>query len=393
MNKHKLFIATIVCLSAFSPVASAEDEVSSEKTITSYTVTIPPEIEISNETNVGVLTFSGSVNKNHRLDIKVSSADNKLKNGSHSIDYSFDKDSFELVDNFNETINLKASGTSLISGEYRDQLTFNFSCVALKVDILLKNGEEVIETLKLSEGETISLPSPAKEGKVFVGWFSDPTDGVKIEDGTKYDGSYTTLYTRYEDVPTEPTETVNLATGQKLTIAGNEYTVIEQVEGSKYKVLATDTFEGAFDSRGNNNYTNATIATYLDNDYYNSLVESIKDAIVETSIQQKVSTADFSGGKNNPTWESEKDAGTHKVFIPSWDEVTKVYGSDFESLKAYSNGKNVWLRDIYDSNEGKPFVLYVHHTGGLLSILPHYNDGYFRPAFVLDLSKVEYTTK
>lgn len=386
MNKHKLFIATIVCLSAFSPVASAEDEVSSEKTITSYTVTIPPEIEISNETNVGVLTFSGSVNKNHRLDVKVSSVDNKLKNGSHSIDYSFDKDSFELVDNFNETINLKASGTSLISGEYKDQLTFNFSCIALKVDVLLKNGEEVIETLKLSEGETISLPSPAKEGKVFVGWFSDPTDGVKIEDGTKYDGSYTTLYARYEDAPTE-------VAGQKLTIAGNEYTVIENVEGNKYKVLANELAKDEMMSFGSTiEYKTSPIATYLDNDYYNTLDANIKNAIVETSIQQKKILVMYGDDKNKPTWRGEvEDAGTHKIFLPSWDEFTKAAGgADVATLQAFLNEKDIWLRDIDSSNH----VANVYSDGSLCSEMPGNGFNYFvRPAFVIDLSKVEYTTK
>ena len=193
---------------------------------------------------------------------------------------------------------------------------------------------------------------------------------------------------------TTPEQTINLVSGQTIIIENKEYTVIEQVEGNKYKVLAETYFlNKKFDDSypDDNNYATSSIAEYLDREYYTRELKKIIDAIVETSIQQKVFSTGYDGGKNNPTWTGETmNAGTHKVFIPSWDEVTKVYGSDFESLKAYSNGKNIWLRDNYNSDSE---VLYVHHNGVLLAISPRYDNGYFRPAFVLDLSKVHFTVK
>ena len=188
---------------------------------------------------------------------------------------------------------------------------------------------------------------------------------------------------------TKPEQTVNLTTGQKITIAGKEYTVIE-CNGTQCKVLATDTFKKAFDDNDSNNYASSTIATYLNGDYYNSLDPKIQNAIVETTIQQKVSSTGYDGGKNSPTWTGEtKDTGIHKVFLPSWDELTKAAGgTDPTTLKTFLNSKYVWLRDTYSS-----FVLFVVSNGNLSYDPPDLYGLHVRPAFVLDLSKVEYTTK
>lgn len=193
------------------------------------------------------------------------------------------------------------------------------------------------------------------------------------------------------------TEISGVATGTKLTIEGKEYTVIEQVEGSKYKVLANELADNGSPMRfgDNSNYATSIIATYLDNDYYNSLPESVKNAIVETSIQQKVLKT-WAG--NNPTdWDTPRDGGKHKVFLPSWDEVKMAAGSTNKTaLKTLLNSDTVWLRDAFG-----PRVFQVMSDGVLNLELPHYfyngsgnyNFKYAHPAFVIDLSKVEYTIK
>ena len=185
--------------------------------------------------------------------------------------------------------------------------------------------------------------------------------------------------------PTTPTET--LETGTKLTIANKEYTVIEQVQGNEYKVLATDIFNKAFDV-SSNEYVNSDIANYLDGEYYNNLPESVKNAIVETSIQQKrVARPNYSSGSWVVTYnESQtRNAGTHKVFLPSWEEVAKIYGTTMEGLKAYAPNGWTWLRDTYGS-----LVLGVDVNGRLSNHNP-YVVHYVRPAFVLDLSNMNYT--
>lgn len=189
-----------------------------------------------------------------------------------------------------------------------------------------------------------------------------------------------------------PEQTISLATGQKITIGGKEYTVIENVQDNQYKVLATDLAnngEGiAFDDNSND-YKTSTIATYLDNDYYNSLPENIKNAIVETPIQQKISSTGYDNGKNSPTWTGEvKEGGAHKVFIPSWDEFTKVAGgTDATTLGSFMNSLTICLRDTHFS-----YVLYVNYLGTLKSQQPIsvYN---IRPAMVIDLSKINFAIK
>lgn len=169
-----------------------------------------------------------------------------------------------------------------------------------------------------------------------------------------------------------------------IEIEGKGYTIIEQVEGSKYMVLASDTFQHRFDA-SSNEYAHSEIATYLDNDYYNTLPASIKNAIVEVSIQQRVSSTGYDNNKNSPTWTGEtKDAGSHKVFVPSWDEVTKIYYT--RDLMAYYACKDLtWLRDTYSGN-----VFCVRNSGSLDSKNPNSSSCYTRPAMVLDLSKVTY---
>ena len=178
-----------------------------------------------------------------------------------------------------------------------------------------------------------------------------------------------------------------ITTGTKLTIEGKEYIVIEHIKDDQYKVLANGLASSDTKTFGSTNeYKISRIATYLDNDYYNSLPENTRNAIVETPIQQKISSTGYDNGKNSPTWTGEtKDAGIHKVFLPSWDEITKAARStDKETLQPFVNGKYVWLRDTYSN-----LVLAMGVNGYLGNDYP-YSIYYVRPAFVIDLSKVKY---
>lgn len=218
-----------------------------------------------------------------------------------------------------------------------------------------------------------------------------------LGDPAEIAGSYngTITYTAEINGGSENTGGISgVTTGKVLNIEGKEYTVIEQVEGSKYKVLANELAKDEMMSFGSTSeYKTSPIATYLDNDYYNTLDTSIKNAIVETSIQQKKIMVMYGDNKNNPTWTGEvEDAGTHKIFLPSWDEFTKAAcGTVPATLQAFLNEKDIWLRDIESSTDS---VSNVYSDGSLCSEMPGNGFNYFvRPAFVLDLSKVNYTTK
>lgn len=174
----------------------------------------------------------------------------------------------------------------------------------------------------------------------------------------------------------------NLKTGQKIVLEGKEYTIIENIEGTKYKVLAKDCFKYFFDKNNDERYATSSIARYLDNDYYNSLPESIRNAIVETLIVQRAVCL-IRG--NEPIWcDMDKFASIHKVFVPSYDEVVKLYGP--ENLNLYGPKSCwTWLRDAY--------------CGGYLLVSSYFLqwgrpcedwNHYVRPAFVIDLSKVDF---
>lgn len=245
------------------------------------------------------------------------------------------------------------------------------------ITALTENAEQKIFSGKLKAGEKI-------EYNQFRIYAVEGATNEKMLDGEVGRNASFQLEVRANQ--SQPEQVANtLATGQKLTIANKEYTVIENVEGNQYKVLATETLQSRFDA-SSNEYVNSEIATYLDNDYLDTLSESIRTAIVETSIQQtKLNTYKTF----NPTdWGEKTDAGKHKVFIPSWEEVTKIYGSTKEGLKAYSPNGWTWLRDTYDS-----YVLYVYDDGDLGNGSPDVSVGCVRPAFVIDLSSVEYNLK
>ena len=181
-----------------------------------------------------------------------------------------------------------------------------------------------------------------------------------------------------------------------LNIEGKKYAIIEHIEGDKYKVLAPDIIPNIpFDSNKLKRYKTSTIAAYLDEIYYNKLPEIIKNAIVETSILQKHITY-FSDSRRG--WScldprivkydetQTRDAGTHKVFVPSWDEIVKVYGSTTEGIKKYTFDNHcVWCRDSY----GFQNALYVNCYFHSLQDCNTWNTFIsVRPAFVLDLSKL-----
>lgn len=186
-------------------------------------------------------------------------------------------------------------------------------------------------------------------------------------------------------------EQLTLTSGDVIDIEGKDYTVIENVQGNQYKVLTSDTFEKPFDDNKSNNYANSTIATYLDNDYYNSLDANIKNAIVEISIQQNdIEKISKTNGYCTVTYDETqtRDAGTHKVFVPSWDEITRVYGTNEENWKKFLLSKySGWIRDFYSSYA---FSFSVCSDGSFTADYPN-ERSHVRPAFVLDLSKVSFT--
>ena len=224
-------------------------------------------------------------------------------------------------------------------------------------------------------------------------------------------------------------------------INGKEYIIIEKKSNNNYLVLAPliDGDPMQFDKNFTAEYNSSYINDYLENTYFNSLPKNLKDAIVAYDIYQDFyaedifkmlnldrfiwdskeieyckgtlcikndkgewqRTEDYDGvsGKSgyvtfdvSPT--SSKNIGKHKVFLPSVKELQNIVNVNDEKemedfLLVKTNPYHMWLRD-----KDKGHFLYANYDGR--SLLGTDADNKLinvRPAFVIDLSKVNYEVK
>lgn len=187
--------------------------------------------------------------------------------------------------------------------------------------------------------------------------------------------------------------------GDTLDIEGTKYVVLEQKENNQALLITADSIENKCfqagirsDGQNENTYEGSGIDNYLENDWYNSLSSTMKAAIQTTSIKQ----ASYSTG-NDPS--SKQETGyngqvyntiSRHAFLPSVSELGKVV--DFnnpDKVKAFTGGWDMWTRDSYQGSYSDVECL-VPDNGGLLN-----GDAFspysVRPAFVIDLSQVNYS--
>lgn len=191
----------------------------------------------------------------------------------------------------------------------------------------------------------------------------------------------------------------SFSAGDTLDIEGAKYVVLEERENNQALVMTASSignraFQPNFrsDGQNKNTYEGSGIDNYLENDWYNSLSSTMKAAIQTTSIKQ----ASYSTG-NDPN--SKQDTGykgqvyntiSRHAFLPSVSELGKVV--DFnnpDKVKAFTGGWDMWTRDSYQGSHNDVECL-VPDNGGLLN-----GDAFspysVRPAFVIDLSQVNYS--
>lgn len=188
-----------------------------------------------------------------------------------------------------------------------------------------------------------------------------------------------------------------------LDIEGTKYVVLEERENNQALVMTASSignkrFQASSpnnrrpDFQYNNTYEGSEIDNYLENDWYNSLSSTMKTAIQTTSIKQS-SYAKY----NDP--DSKQETGydgqvyntiSRHVFLPSISEIEKVVDlKNKDKVKAFLNGTDIRIRDSYqgavysagylDADEGGLRANYVSNYYGV------------RPAFVIDLSQVNYS--
>ena len=199
---------------------------------------------------------------------------------------------------------------------------------------------------------------------------------------------------------------VNVKAGDTLDIEGNKYIVLEK-QGN-YQVLvmtASSIGKKAFqsnyddntklrqDGQNANTYEGSEIDNYLENDWYNSLSSTMKVAIQSINIKQASHSSDSPDVEQGAGYNSQVyNTISRHVFLPSIKEMNKVVDlknlKNLDKVKAFLNGTSIWTRDSYQGNAY--IVEYLEASiGHLFDSDVNYTFG-VRPAFVIDLSKVDY---
>lgn len=186
-----------------------------------------------------------------------------------------------------------------------------------------------------------------------------------------------------------------------LDIEGAKYVVLEERENNQALVMTASSIgEKAFQSDYNydtnlrpdgqnmNTYEGSEIDNYLENEWYNNLSSTMKTAIQPTNIKQ----ASYYNGAEQETGYNGQVYNTisRHAFLPSVSEIGKVVDlKNSNKVKAFLNGTSIWTRTSYQGYARSAEYLYSDNSS--LSYFPAYCAYGVRPAFVIDLSQVNYS--
>lgn len=190
--------------------------------------------------------------------------------------------------------------------------------------------------------------------------------------------------------------------GDTLDVEGTKYVVLEKKENNQALVMTADSigskeFQLNYneetgrrqDGQNANTYEGSEIDNYLENDWYSSLSSTMKTAIQATNIKQASYTDKH---KEQETGYNEQvyNSISRHIFLPSVSEIGKVVDlKNPDEVKAFLNRKSIWTRDSCQS--------FANYAESLLALEGcfSYNNVYsiycMRPAFVIDLSQVNYS--
>lgn len=188
-----------------------------------------------------------------------------------------------------------------------------------------------------------------------------------------------------------------------LDIEGTKYVVLEERENNQSLVMTADNignraFQSSSRSDGQNKstYEGSEIDNYLENEWYNGLSSTMKAAIQTTSIKQaSYATATDPDSKQETGYKGQVyNTISRHVFLPSVSEIGKVVDlKSPDKVEAFLNGDSIWTRDSYQGNAGSAEYLNANYGSLLNSIGSRYVNYAInaRPAFVVDLSQVNYS--
>lgn len=263
------------------------------------------------------------------------------------------------------------------------------------------------QLFKYGSGDAISSEIPNKAGYDFVGWKWGDVTMQPGETIPKEWGNFT-LTAQWKEV---------YSAGTTLNIEGTEYIVLEKRENNQYLVITTRrvTTDGSVlgryfqssdrsDGQNKNTYEGSQIDNYLENNWYNSLSSTMKAAIQSVNIKQATYAIATDPDSKQETGYNSQVYNTinRHAFLPSVSEIGKIV--DLKSrdkvrafLKTFSANFGIWTRDSYQGNADDAECLYAKksfgsHSAptGLKSMGTAASNLSF-PAFVIDLSKIDYT--
>lgn len=190
---------------------------------------------------------------------------------------------------------------------------------------------------------------------------------------------------------------VHITAGDMLDIEGTKYVVLEERENNQALVMTADSIGnrvfqsgGRSDGQNQNTYEGSEIDNYLENEWYNNLSSTMKAAIQPTNIKQASyddNMVEHETGYNGQVYNTI----SRHAFLPSVSEIGKVIDlKNPDKVKAFLNGTSIWTRD---SSQGGAYTTKHLYSGkgSLSNYSLMYSLSGVRPAFVIDLSKVDYT--
>lgn len=245
-----------------------------------------------------------------------------------------------------------------------------------------------------------------EKGKQPSGWnelylFSDQ-EAIYLT--SAYDGLTLTFHAQWEKA---------YSAGDTLDIEGTKYVVLEERENNQALVMTADSigdraFQSEFDwgsglrpdGQNAGTYEDSEIDNYLENNWYNSLSSTMKSAIQATKIKQASYSSSSPDSKQETGYNSQVyNTISRHVYLPSVSEIGKAVDlKNPDKVKAFlvpihsgerEDDTYIWTRDSSENYANG--ATYLESYWGGLGQSPVGMMYGVRPAFVIDLSKIDYT--
>lgn len=376
----------------------------------SYTWSIPSEVDLNNQQSMTVSATKVNEEANASLKISVSSEnDFKMKSSTGRMGaYKITKDGNQITNN-STILETTSSGTStadlkftanpanfMTAEKYNDTLTFKARNGYVTGTVLEIEGMKFIvmsqkddDTYLVIDGESIGdiqyQPNTDSDGNYKIGTYESPNE--KRPDGeysNTYEGSYVDKYlenTWYNQLPETLQKAIQITEIRQTSWQAVNY-------NSKWQYLTPDTTPPSPDGSYQWFYNEGDVDTPKWISYDTAKIPDAEGGAYPFSAWKKYTT-----GYNNQKYNTIK----RRVFLPSVEELYDLVDlnnakkSNLFSACINKTPHHLWTRDSCHSSSGHALNINCS-IGGLDTPTPVTVAWVaMRPAFVIDLSKIDYT--